>query len=170
VQAILRDFPLLSLFDNMRRIGVDKYRGVCPFHGGDNANGIGVEKYKDRWRWRCYTGDCGYGSAIDVVRMRERCSFMEALDILDGGKVDVAWSPAADPWKQLYVKREPGLTLICDGCGDETLDVGPRTYGNGTTRPLYTDSAYGTALGSGWELAAGGIACVGPRCLGRIGA
>ena len=168
VPSIMRDFPLPSLFENLRRIGEDKFRGPCPFHGGDNMNGIGVEKYRGEWRWTCFTGDCGSGSAIDVVRRRDSCSFREALDILDGGYT------GAEPVRaDSGTVRSPAageLLLICDACGGEHTTFAPRQYGNGLRRPFHSSTALLEAWCAGWEIAAGGIACVGPRCLERLDA
>jgi DNA primase len=147
------------MFDNLRRIGEDKFRGACPFHGGDNPNGFAVVKYKGQWAWHCFNGGCGRGDALDAHKLLHGGTFPQALNALDGGEA----LPA--PPKQ---KKPPGIVLVCDACGRETLEVEAKTYGNGTTRALYVDPPYGAALGSGWEIAAEGIACVGPECLERI--
>jgi len=172
VASIVRDYPLPSLFPELREVAQDKWRGCCPLHGGDNRSGFGVERYNGRWSWRCFTGDCGGGSAIDAWLRLNGGTFMEALDILDGG---VTVNSLGSTYRSGVVAQalradRSSLVLICDACRDETLTVESRVYGNGRSRPNWTDSAYGAALGSGWEIGAQGIACVGPRCLGRIAA
>lgn len=165
VAAIVSRFPLHTLFDNLRQVADDKYRGPCPFHSGDNRNGFGVERYKGEWKWRCFTGDCGGGSAIDVVRRRDRCSFREALDILDGGH-----AAQGDPASGYLSPRETlavGELLICDACRDERVVILPRGYGGGT-RVKWTSTVELEAMWRGWELAAGVNAAVGPRCLERL--
>lgn len=165
LESIKRNFQLPSLFDGLRKVGPDKYRGPCPLHGGDNVNGFGVDKKDDLWGWTCFTGDCGSGDAISAWRRMNRGTFLDALEALGG---PAAGNPVRPPdGRQLPVTRTPGLMLVCDNCGDETLSVEPRTYGNGTTRPLYESSAYMEALTSGWEIAAGGVACIGPNCIDR---
>lgn len=178
VAAIVSRFPLHTLFDNLRQVADDKYRGPCPFHAGDNRNGFGVERYKGEWKWRCFTGDCGGGSAIDVVQRRDGCSFREALDILDGGE-----SPTIDAHRggnatgRVGVtgrdglgdpgRPSPGSLLICDACRDERVVIEPRNYGGGT-RVKWTSTVELEATSRGWELAAGVNAAVGPRCLARM--
>lgn len=162
IESIVRNFPLPSLFEGLRRVGDDKHRGPCPFHGGDNLNGFVVDRVKGKWQWRCFTGDCGFGSAIDAHRKMHGGTFMQALNALDDG------APCVVPPKP---KRRPGFLLVCDACGNETLETEERTYGNGTTRPLYVSSAYMEAITApGWEVGAIGVACVGPKCLDRSNA
>ena len=58
--ASARRADLPSMLPNLRRVGEDKYRGPCAFHGGDNPSGMVVDRRRDgSWGWQCFTGDCG---------------------------------------------------------------------------------------------------------------
>jgi hypothetical protein len=170
IRVIMATYPLPQMFDNLRQVGEDKYRGMCPIHGGDNRNGFGVQRYNGAWRWRCFTGDCGGGSALDIVMRREGCTLREALEILDGGE-RVGSTP-----NSRQVDRTPATPssfLVCDKCRDETLEVKPREYGNGTTRAKWTSTAELEAVlmadRKGWELSSRLEFAIGPRCLEAMG-
>lgn len=47
--------------------GVQLRRGrcACPIHGGDNPDALSVANGKG---WHCFTGDCGSGDGVDLVR------------------------------------------------------------------------------------------------------
>ena len=47
--------------------GVELRRGrcACPLHGGDNPEAFSVQNGKP---WHCFTGDCGSGDGVDLVR------------------------------------------------------------------------------------------------------
>lgn len=47
--------------------GVELRRGrcACPLHGGDNPDAFSVANGKG---WHCFTGDCGSGDGVDLVR------------------------------------------------------------------------------------------------------
>ena len=47
--------------------GVELRRGrcACPLHGGDNPEAFSVANGKG---WHCFTGDCGDGDGVDLVR------------------------------------------------------------------------------------------------------
>jgi CHC2 zinc finger len=176
VRAIMATYYLPGLFENLRQVGEDKFRGVCPMHGGDNRNGFGVEKYRGEWRWRCFTGDCGGGSAIDIIMAREHCTFAEAVELLDGGASGyVAVSRGSNevdrlvPGRENYTPQPPSSFLVCDACRREVLEVVPKTYGNGTTRPYRTETLDAAVLraadSAGWELSAHAEYAIGRSCM-----
>jgi hypothetical protein len=162
--AIVSNYPLPGLFDGLRKVAEDKYRGPCPMHGGDNISGFGVERYQGRWRWHCFTGDCGSGSAIDIVMSREGCTLREALNILDGGVT--APFGLAKP----KVPAPPSAFLTCDRCRHSRISRTGRTYAARGSRPAYETSpefeTFMAAERMGWEVAPDGIGAVCGDCLG----
>jgi hypothetical protein len=180
--ASARRADLPSMLPNLRRVGEDKYRGPCAFHGGDNPSGMVVDRRRDgSWGWHCFTGDCGHGSVIDAwLLLNDGRSFADAVDALStdfgtsghgagqGTSSTSTTRARAASETPCQVRREPGLTLICDACRNETAEVSPRQYGNGKSRPYHTTTALQEAGALGWEIAGSVNACVGPKCLERI--
>ena len=167
--AIRFSVHLPGMFEDLRKVSNDKYRGACPMHGGDNRSGFGVNRTPRGWAWVCYTGDCGSGDAIDLVMLREERTFREALDILDGGEHGTRRESAAPVRPVGHETLAPSLLLVCDACGSESREVAGRTYGNGGSRPNFTTTALQElAHVEDWEIAPDHIACVGPKCLERI--
>lgn len=166
VASIRRQVDLVGMFECLRMVSEDKWSGVCPMHGGDNRNGFAVSRRNGEWTWRCFTGNCGGGDAIDLVMSRERCAMREAVDILDGGSqlpvgASRGLSPADNP------ARPPSIYLVCDACRHEVLEVAQKTYGNGGSRPNWTSSVeLEAATAHGWELSAGLDYAIGPVCMG----
>jgi hypothetical protein len=166
------------MLPNLRRVGEDKYRGPCAFHGGDNPSGMVVDRRRDgSWGWQCFTGDCGHGSVIDAwLLLNDGRSFADAVDALSNVSVTAEVGPrrhggrGASSSEALGVRPGVGILLICDACRNETAEVAPRQYGNGKSRPYHTTTALQEAGALGWEIAAGVNACVGPKCLERIAA
>jgi hypothetical protein len=167
IAAVCANYPLPSLFDGLRKVAEGKYRGPCPMHGGDNINGFGVERYQGRWRWRCFTGDCGGGSAIDIVMSREGCTLREALDILDGGSATVEAGCARLP--AAAEPAPPSALLVCDRCRHSRIERTGRTYAARGSRPAYETSpefeTFMNATRMGWEVAPDGIGAVCWWCL-----
>jgi hypothetical protein len=67
------------------------WRGACPIHRGDNDNGFAVYMDGDKWRWKCYTRDCGSGDVIDFVVAWRGMSLKDAIRYLGG---DIPADPA----------------------------------------------------------------------------
>jgi hypothetical protein len=162
--ASARRADLPSMLPNLRRVGEDKYRGPCCFHGGDNPSGMVVDRRRDgSWGWQCFTGDCGHGSVIDAwLLLNDGRSFADAVDALSDCGVTSEYERRAIP--SAKTSEGPVLFLICDACRNETAEVAPRQYGNGKSRPYHTTTALQEAGALGWEIAAGVNACVGPKC------
>jgi len=66
-----------------RRVS-SEWRCACPIHKGDNPTGFAV--YDDEMRWKCFTGDCGGGDAIDFVVKWQGISFLQACQYITGEK------------------------------------------------------------------------------------
>ena len=64
-----------GLDTRLKRTG-DTLRGPCPLHGGDNPTAFSVNLRRDLWR--CFTGECGAGDVVELVRRIERCSYPQA--------------------------------------------------------------------------------------------
>lgn len=45
----------------------NRYSCACPLHGGDSDNAFSVYYDAGKWKWHCFSGDCGTGDAISFV-------------------------------------------------------------------------------------------------------
>lgn len=61
------------------------WRSHCPIHGGEDKNGFAVWDDGDKQRWKCFTGQCGGGDAIDFIVSIDRVDIKRAIEILGGG-------------------------------------------------------------------------------------
>ena len=52
-------------------------RACCAIHGGNNPNAFILNKKNNLWY--CYTGDCGGGDVVELVKKMESISFKEAI-------------------------------------------------------------------------------------------
>lgn len=76
-----------DLFDLVRKAGgePDNHgRCACPIHGGQNTGAFHVYNNNGKQYWKCFTGDCGGGDAIDFVKVWRGWSFKEAYEFLGG--------------------------------------------------------------------------------------
>ena len=64
-----------------RRVS-SEWRCACPLHGGQNPTGFAV--YDDETKWKCFSGDCGGGDAIDFVIKWQSLSFPQACEYITG--------------------------------------------------------------------------------------
>lgn len=78
------DLPDILARYGIRLMRVGKsYRCSCPLHGGDNPQAFSVYQSRSgRWRWHCFSGDCGDGDAIEFVRRYHGVGYYEALQML----------------------------------------------------------------------------------------
>ncbi len=67
-------------------------RGACPLHGGENESAFSVFQKDGVYHFKCWTGDCGTGDAIDFVRAWQGLDFRGACQFLGG---DVVSDPVA---------------------------------------------------------------------------
>lgn len=64
---------------DLKSAGNSKYRCQCPIHGGDNKTAFTIDDAKGLWK--CFTGDCGGGSIIDLfMKIHNIDDFGEALE------------------------------------------------------------------------------------------
>ena len=62
--------------DAQLRTTGDTLRGPCPLHGGDNPTAFSANLV--RGLWRCFTGQCGAGDVVELVRRIEDCNYPQA--------------------------------------------------------------------------------------------
>lgn len=64
-----------------------RYSCACPLHGGDNTTAFSIYFEKGKWKWHCYTGNCGGGDAIEFVRKWQGLGFREACEWILGERI-----------------------------------------------------------------------------------
>jgi len=81
-----------SLVDLVERAGAklhragSEWRGNCVLHGGDNMTAFSIYNIAGREKWKCYTGTCEGGDAIDFVQKWLGFTKDEAYQYLGGEK------------------------------------------------------------------------------------
>lgn len=63
-----------------------RYACPCPLHGGDNDTAFSIY-FDGRWKWHCFTRDCGGGDAISFVMAWQKLKFIEACEFILGERV-----------------------------------------------------------------------------------
>lgn len=63
---------------------VEKNRCACPIHGGHDASAFSLFRKGGRDLWKCFSGDCGGGDAIDFVMKWREYDFKKACEFLGG--------------------------------------------------------------------------------------
>lgn len=63
-------------------------RCACPIHGGHDATGFAIFREGGRELWKCFSGDCGGGDAIDFVIAWRGYEFKRACEFLGGNIQD----------------------------------------------------------------------------------
>lgn len=88
VHSILKVSDLISYVERaggkLRGSG-NRYACACPLHGGKNTNAFSLYYQDDRWKWKCFTGDCGKGDAISFVQAWQGLDFKGACEWINGG-------------------------------------------------------------------------------------
>jgi hypothetical protein len=72
-----------------------EWRGCCPLHHGDNKTAFVVWNAGNKWRWKCYTNNCGEGDALDFVMTWQGLDLPHAMEYLGGDRVLTAEERAA---------------------------------------------------------------------------
>lgn len=93
ISAILAKSDLLAYVE--RAGGTPKGNGnryscACPLHGGDNTTAFSIYFQDGRWKWNCFTGDCGGGDAIRFIEVWQGLDFKRACEWINGGAVEDA--------------------------------------------------------------------------------
>lgn len=63
---------------------INKNRSACPIHGGQDVNAFALYRKDGRDYWKCFSGDCGGGDAIDFVMKWRSYDFKQACEFLGG--------------------------------------------------------------------------------------
>lgn len=63
-------------------------RCACPIHGGHDTTGFSIFHKDGRDFWKCFSGDCGGGDAIDFVMVWRNYDFKMACEFLGGNVQD----------------------------------------------------------------------------------
>ena len=82
----------VDLVDTVRKAGGNPkqyygsdYRCACPIHRGENANNFTIYNQGDKWRWKCFSRDCGQGDVIDFIMAYKGFDLKRAVEYLGGG-------------------------------------------------------------------------------------
>jgi len=92
VNAIIQNADLRQLVEKAGGQPDQHGRCSCPIHGGNNENGFSIFHKDGRDYWKCWTGDCGAGDAIDFVKAWQGIDFKNACAFLGG---DITSDPIA---------------------------------------------------------------------------
>jgi hypothetical protein len=92
VESIIQNADLRQLVERAGGQPDNHGRCACPIHGGNNENGFSIFHKDGRDFWKCWTGDCGSGDAIDFIKAWQGIDFKSACAFLGG---DVVSDPVA---------------------------------------------------------------------------
>lgn len=85
INAIIEKADLVELVEhaggNPHKSG-SELRCACPIHGGHDENAFSI--YDNGHKWKCFSGDCGRGDAIDFVMIWQGFDFKRACSFLGG--------------------------------------------------------------------------------------
>lgn len=91
IQTILEKADLLSFVERAGgepKGGGNRYACACPLHGGDNPTAFSIYFQDGRWKWKCFTGNCGQGDAITFVEVWQGLDFRRACEWIMGGVIE----------------------------------------------------------------------------------
>lgn len=98
----IKQIPIPAYLEQ-RGIRVPARGNICAFWRDDHNPSVSIDRAGNRW----YDHGTGLsGSIVDLVMAIERCSFTEALDILDDGSFSSVVLPQRQP-----VNREPAIII-----------------------------------------------------------
>lgn len=91
IQAILDKADLLAYVE--RSGGEPKgsgkrYSSCCSLHGGNNPTALSIYFEDGRWKFKCWTGNCGSGDAIKFVQIWQGIDFIKACEFINGGAIE----------------------------------------------------------------------------------
>jgi len=76
-----------DLFDLVQKAGGEIGRDgrcACPLHGGKDANAFHVYADAGKQKWKCFSGSCGGGDALDFVQVWRGWDLKQAYEFLGG--------------------------------------------------------------------------------------
>src|SRR5512132_4202989 len=101
--------PLLRQYRvQLRRSGVDQYRGCCPIHGGEGREASHANLSKNVFH--CFACGAG-GTVLDFVAAMDGCSLREAALKLSSDTAGLR-GPALTGPKQLVTKKSKPLSPL----------------------------------------------------------
>jgi len=86
-----------------------RYSCACPIHGGDNETAFSVYFDKGRWKWHCFTGNCGGGDVISFVEKWQRLNFVQACEFILGEKVsdpELLYKSASERLEEAHIEEQ----------------------------------------------------------------
>ena len=91
VEAVLAKTDLFDLVEKAGGQPDRSGRCACPIHGGKDTNAFHIYTEAGKQKWKCFSGDCGGGDAIDFVRAWRGWDFKQSYEFLGG---DTQYDPA----------------------------------------------------------------------------
>ena len=76
-----------DLFDLVEKAGAQPDRNgrcACPLHGGKDTNAFHIYTSNGKQMWKCFSGDCGGGDALDFVQVWRGWDLKQAYEFLGG--------------------------------------------------------------------------------------
>jgi hypothetical protein len=76
-----------DLFDFVQKAGAEIGRDgrcACPLHGSQDSNSFHIYADAGKQKWKCFSGGCGGGDALDFVQVWRGWDLKQAYDFLGG--------------------------------------------------------------------------------------
>lgn len=91
VKLVLEKSDLLAYVEKAGgepRGGGNRYACACPIHGGDNPTAFSIYFQDGKWKWNCFTGNCGGGDSITFIEKWKGLDFRRACEWITGGAIE----------------------------------------------------------------------------------
>jgi hypothetical protein len=84
IEGVLSKTDLFDLVEKAGgSIGTDG-RCACPIHGGQDSNAFHIYTDLGKQKWKCFSGSCGGGDALDFVQAWRSWDLKQAYEFLGG--------------------------------------------------------------------------------------
>lgn len=84
IDAVLAKTNLLDLVEKAGGEPDRSGRCACPLHGGKDTNAFHVYTDGGKQKWKCFSGDCGAGDALDFVQKWRGWDIKQSYEFLGG--------------------------------------------------------------------------------------
>lgn len=84
IEAVLMKTDLIELVRMAGGEPDNHGRCACPIHGGKDENAFHVYTDAGKQRWKCFSGSCGNGDALDFVQAWRGWDLKQAYEFLGG--------------------------------------------------------------------------------------
>lgn len=84
IESVISKTDLFALVQKAGSQPDNHGRCACPIHGGTDTNAFHIYNNNGKQSWKCFSGDCGQGDAIDFVKVWRGWSFKQAYEFLGG--------------------------------------------------------------------------------------